>query len=258
MELTKTHHVFLQTFMSHGLLVSQEVKKQFKVACEADGKNHEDVSLVDCVQAINKSLAPLHLEIRKAVSEQNGAHSYGLVSTAETEVTKLASLYSDNEYEFIKKIIEAVVESDSGGISSMEALHLTEALNQKMSKKEAQDLLLRLEEDNWILQTAEGQIHLSTRCILDMSLYIQQQFPEAAVDCNLCNKLCIQGQLCDRCDVKLHLPCSARLFNNPDVDPRCPGAACGAPWPHVIPSARDTQVKGSQQPAERRKRKAND
>lgn len=40
----------------------------------------------------------------------------------------------------------------------MEALHLTEALNQKMSKKEAQDLLLRLEEDNWILQVSSDYL----------------------------------------------------------------------------------------------------
>ena len=47
-----------------------------------------------------------------------------------------------------------------------------------------------------------------------------------------------QGQLCDRCDVRLHANCAARFFSN--TEPKCPNPACKAAWPHEVPEGART------------------
>lgn len=230
MALRDSHRLFLQSFMSHGILASKDVRKLYEQACERFNETSDISRLAEFVNTINTKIRPLHLQIKKAINEVTAAQYYGLVNTAESDITRLSSTYSVNELEFFKKITEAIVDADEGVVSSIDALNLTSQLDKKMLKKDAEELLSQFERDNWLEISRKGEIALSTRAILELDQYIQDQYPNLAVKCNLCHRLCLQGETCKRCDVKLHFNCAARYFDKQD-HPHCPSSHCGATWP---------------------------
>jgi len=228
--------------MSRGILTGGEVKLLHKFVHQRFGQPYEASRLAEFVNTINIHIRPLHLEIKKIVNEVTEVHCYALANNAESDITRLSSDYSVNELEFFKKLVEAVVESEGGCISSTEALNLTEDLERKMTKKDAQDLLEKLEKSKWVFQD-KGQIYLSPRSILELDKYIQDQFPAMATKCNLCNRLCITGKNCPRCDVKLHNHCAARYFNG-QSDNICPGKECSVEWTD-LPAPKSSQAPRS-------------
>ncbi|KAK2176673.1 hypothetical protein NP493_647g00000 [Ridgeia piscesae] len=230
MALRDSHRLFLQSFMSRGILPSKEVRQLYQQACERFGEASDLGRLAEFVNRINIKISPLHLQIKKGINEVTAAQYYGLVNTAESDITRLSSTYTVNELEFYKKIIESIVDSDDGVMSSTDALNLTSQLEKKMLKKDAEDLISKFERDNWLELNPKGEIALSTRAILELDQYIQNQYPNLAVKCNMCHRLCLQGETCSRCDVKLHFSCAERYFDKQEKH-HCPSSACNAPWP---------------------------
>ncbi|XP_041358755.1 non-structural maintenance of chromosomes element 1 homolog [Gigantopelta aegis] len=239
-----SHQMFLQTFMSRGILDAKEVKLMYKQCCEQFQEHYSDNEeerrrvLAEFVRTINSNLHPLHMEIKKGVNEDDGSNYYGLVSISESQITKLASDYTPNELEFFKKIVGLIVEADEGSISSIEALNQTEKLEKKISKNDAQDLLEKLQLEKWLSLT-RGRVSLATRAILELEQYIKDVYPDTAKMCNLCKKLCLKGQGCEECGTKFHLHCASRFFRQDEA--HCPGEGCGVAWVHEIPR-RDTDA----------------
>ncbi|KAK2167679.1 hypothetical protein LSH36_25g03061 [Paralvinella palmiformis] len=230
MAMRDSHRMFLQGFMSHGILIARDVRKLYKTSCARFNEPHPDEGLAEFVKVINAAIKPIHLEIRKAISEDTGSHCYGLVNTRESEITKLASDYTVNELEFFKKMIEAIVESDTGTISTIDSLNLVHQVD-KMAKKEAEFLLKKLERENWLNKNAEGVYSLSPRSLLELEQYLFDQYPESTVQCNMCKRICVQGQDCTECPVKLHKHCANTYFNKMEIK-RCPGQNCNQCWIH--------------------------
>lgn len=50
-----------------------------------------------------------------------------------------------------------------------------------------------------------------------------------------------QGQSCETCGIRMHLPCIAKYFQSA-VEPRCPH--CNDYWPHEIPGSRPSGARG--------------
>ncbi|XP_040319619.1 non-structural maintenance of chromosomes element 1 homolog isoform X3 [Herpailurus yagouaroundi] len=78
----------------------------------------------------------------------------------------------------------------------------------------------------------EGEFTLHSRAILEMEQYIRETYPDAVKTCNICHSLLIQGQSCETCGIRMHLPCVAKYFQSAP-EPRCPH--CNDYWPHEIP-----------------------
>ncbi|KAL5017578.1 hypothetical protein ScPMuIL_007167 [Solemya velum] len=262
--IRRSHQMFIQCFMSRGFLDAKEVKHLYKSCCETFGdayladEEERRKLLLEFVLTINNNLRQFHMEIKKGVSEEDGSNFYGLVNMSDNNITRLASDYTTNELELFKKIVEfIVVESATGEIGSIEVVNLTEKLDRRMSKNDAENLINRMEEDKWI-RVKQGRISLGTRAILELEQYILSVYPDSATICNLCNKLCLKGQTCGSCDCKLHFHCASRLFRGQD-EPKCPKAGCGEIWSHDIPNRdvtmRSTAVEQEDRHSRTRKRK---
>lgn len=78
----------------------------------------------------------------------------------------------------------------------------------------------------------EGEFTLHGRAILEMEQFIRESYPDAVKICNICHGLLIQGQSCETCGIRMHLPCVAKYFQS-TPEPRCPH--CNDYWPHDIP-----------------------
>ncbi|WAR24665.1 NSE1-like protein [Mya arenaria] len=157
---------------------------------EAFSDEEKTQLLLDFCHLINSNISMFGMEIKKACDEMNGKSFYGLVNTTETSVALLSSQYTENELDFVKKLIEEFVKSDRGSIGSIAAMDITDSLPKKMSKTEA------------------GRVYLGIRGLMEMEQYILEMYEEDAVRCNVCKKLCLQGEKCDCCTTKIHNHCS--------------------------------------------------
>ncbi|XP_053132472.1 non-structural maintenance of chromosomes element 1 homolog isoform X1 [Hemicordylus capensis] len=182
---------------------------------------------------VNAQLRPLSMEVRKGLAEEDGRTYHALVNLAETEVTKMASDYSENELELFKKTMDLIMLSESGLASSTEILNSADQLKpKKMKKREAEQVLQNLVQDQW-LSEKEGEYALHPRCILELEQYILRHYPGTARKCHICHSLSVQSQVCETCGIGMHLPCSAKYFQA-QTAPRCP--QCKQFWPHRIPA----------------------
>ncbi|KAK2490725.1 hypothetical protein MC885_018476 [Smutsia gigantea] len=84
----------------------------------------------------------------------------------------------------------------------------------------------------------EGEFTLHSRAILEMEQYIRETYPDAVKVCNICHSLLIQGQSCETCGIRMHLPCVAKYFQS-NSEPRCPN--CNDYWPHEMPEVFDPE-----------------
>lgn len=243
-EMTDAHRLFLQFFMSKGVLNASEVKKMFHYSCERFGMQLEDDQLAAFVLTINNRIKPMHLEIKKGVCEQSEVHYYGLVNTAESDITLSSSDYTAGELEFFKKVVEKIVSSE-GEVSSMEALNIVNEV-EKLNKKQAEDILERLTREKWLIKNA-GQYSLSVRSMLELEHYIEEQHPDDAVKCNMCKKLVVRGLSCPQCDVKLHMVCARHCMKDP-TNPSCPDKRCAAKWPEPLPPKQSSRKQRDDDP----------
>ncbi|XP_028913314.1 non-structural maintenance of chromosomes element 1 homolog isoform X1 [Ornithorhynchus anatinus] len=229
--VTDAHRRFLQLLMSHGIMEGSEARKLHRHCCEKHKVYYAHDKLDDFIGIINSLLQPLFMEIRKGMSEEEGKPYYALVNLTETEITKMATDYAENELELFKKTMDLIIISENGFAPSMSILNLSDQLQtKKMKKKEVEQLLHNFVRDKWLSERG-GEYTLHTRCIMEMEQYIRHSYQDMVKICNICRSLAIQCQTCETCATAMHLPCAARYFRA-QAEPHCP--FCSEFWPHEI------------------------
>ncbi|XP_056391809.1 non-structural maintenance of chromosomes element 1 homolog [Hyla sarda] len=232
MAITASHQRFLQVLMSHGIMEGSAVRKLHRHCCEVHKAHYMPDKLDDFVAVINNHLQPLFMQIRKGTDENDGKRYYSLVNVAESDVTKMAMDYAENELELFRKTMDLIIDSDNGFASSTNILNLTDQLQtKKMKKKEVEQLLQSFVQEKWLIEK-DGEYSLHTRCIMEMEHYIQSTYQDVVKTCNICHNIAIQGQICDNCGIKIHLTCVGKYFKGQE-EPRCP--QCAEAWSHEIP-----------------------
>lgn len=220
------HRMFLQGIMCRKLINATEVKELLRSCNRANGSCNNEVDITGFISTINKNIEPFHMLISKCVGEQDGKQFYALINTQDSPLTRLSTDYTSNELDLFQQLLENVVESEEGYVSSTVVLNLTDQLQKKMSKMEAQDLLDRFEEERWIIQ-ANGKVSLSALSILEFDQYIRETYADIVVICQLCKRIALQGDKCEKCDLKIHSHCSKRFFQNMS-EKKCP--KCHSRW----------------------------
>ena len=76
----------------------------------------------------------------------------------------------------------------------------------------------------------DGKVVLATRLLTELDPYIREQYKGHALECAYCKRVCIRGQNCAECDLRIHSHCVSKKFA--DIkNPKCPSKTCGADWP---------------------------
>ncbi|XP_037546249.1 non-structural maintenance of chromosomes element 1 homolog [Nematolebias whitei] len=236
-QLGDSHRRFLQTMMGVGIVDELEAKALYQHCCETYKMQCAADKLDEFIETINLQLQPMFMQIRKGMSEENGHQCYALVNTAETDISRMTSDYTDNELELFRKTIDLVVGSEKGSASSTDILNSTDTMtSKKLKKSETEHLLTRLVQDKWLCEK-RGEYSLSTRCIIEMDSYIRTMYQDQVKMCHICHNVAFQCQICENpnCGIKIHNPCVARYFKGKS-EPQCP--ACEDFWPHEIPEVR--------------------
>ncbi|XP_006859869.1 PREDICTED: non-structural maintenance of chromosomes element 1 homolog [Chrysochloris asiatica] len=230
--MTDVHRRFLQLLMTHGVLEEQDVKRLQKHCYKVHDCSAPVEKLEDFINNINSVLESLYIEVKKGVTEDDGRPIYALVNLATTSVSKMASDFAENELDLFRKALELIVDSESGFASSTNILNLVDQLKgKKMKKKEAEQVLQKFVQSKWLTEK-DGEFTLHSRAILEMEQHIYETYRDSVKTCSICHSLLIQGQSCETCGIRMHLPCVAKYFRS-SSEPRCPH--CSDYWPHEIP-----------------------
>nr|XP_007986632.1 non-structural maintenance of chromosomes element 1 homolog isoform X4 [Chlorocebus sabaeus] len=236
--MTDVHRRFLQLLMTHGVLEEWDVKRLQRHCYKVHDRNATVDKLEDFINNINSVLESLYIEIKRGVTEDDGRPIYALVNLATTSISKMATDFAENELDLFRKALELIIDSETGFASSTNILNLVDQLKgKKMRKKEAEQVLQKFVQNKWLIEK-EGEFTLHGRAILEMEQYIRETYPDAVKICNICHSLLIQGQSCETCGIRMHLPCVAKYFQS-NAEPRCPH--CNDYWPHEIPEVFDPE-----------------
>ncbi|XP_055154105.2 non-structural maintenance of chromosomes element 1 homolog isoform X1 [Symphalangus syndactylus] len=236
--MTDVHRRFLQLLMTHGVLEEWDVKRLQRHCYKVHDRNATVDKLEDFINNINSVLESLYIEIKRGVTEDDGRPIYALVNLATTSISKMATDFAENELDLFRKALELIIDSETGFASSTNILNLVDQLKgKKMRKKEAEQVLQKFVQNKWLIEK-EGEFTLHGRAILEMEQYIRETYPDAVKICNICHSLLIQGQSCETCGIRMHLPCVAKYFQS-NAEPHCPH--CNDYWPHEIPEVFDPE-----------------
>ncbi|XP_029801862.1 non-structural maintenance of chromosomes element 1 homolog isoform X3 [Suricata suricatta] len=198
--MTDVHRRFLQLLMTHGVLEEQAVRHLQKHCYNVHDCTAAVEDLEDFINNINSVLESLYIEIKKGATEDDGRPVYALVNLATTSVSKMSSDFAENELDLFRKALDLIIDSETGFASSTNILNLVDQLKgKKMRKKEAEQVLQKFVQDKWL----------------------------------------IEGQSCETCGIRMHLPCVAKYFRS-SPEPRCPH--CNDYWPHEIPGSCPSEV----------------
>ncbi|XP_054645724.1 non-structural maintenance of chromosomes element 1 homolog [Dunckerocampus dactyliophorus] len=242
-QMDDSHRRFLQALMRSGIIDEQTAKELHRHCCTIHNRRYAPDQLDDFIDTINSNLQPLFMQIRKGMCEDSGVQNYALVNMTETAVTRMTTDYADHELELFRKIMDLIVDADSGMVSSTNILNCALTLSKKPKKKDTEQLMNRLVHDSWLTEK-QGEYCLSTRCIIEMESYIRTMYQDQVKECHICRNIAFQSQICENpaCGIKIHNPCVARFFRGA-TEPRCP--ACEDFWPHEIPEIEERRSSSS-------------
>ncbi|CEP07043.1 hypothetical protein [Parasitella parasitica] len=215
--------------LSKRIVTEREAVQLFENVCYTTS-NPSTVEFPAFMSAVNKELDALDYALRLSRSEQDGEMYLAIVNTNQDSLTELATNFTAVDMGYIRELYDIIINADNEnfGISALTALHLGGKMIPKLSAKDAQTILDKLVEDQWVGLKA-GNYYLTTRSIAELQDYFKQQYGDTILECMFCLDMVTMGEHCAnaQCCVRLHKHCADGQFNN-SVDLKCP--TCSTRW----------------------------
>ena len=215
--------LLVQGFLSKKFMTEEELNQKIELLQRSYGLESD---LLKSVRAINKRLEPLSLRLQKARSEDKGQLYYGLVNLREDEAAKLGAEYGQVERQFFKDCLQAILDCETGEVSSIELLGVNITIGggrKKVTEKES--MLERFTRDGW-LSNALGKFYPGPRTVLELYPHLSDTHADRVFKCLQCKEVVVRRETCDMCEACFHLYCIARLKSA--NEPTCPG--CKSRW----------------------------
>eukprot|EP01113_Clastostelium_recurvatum_P004161 TRINITY_DN11833_c0_g1_i2.p1 TRINITY_DN11833_c0_g1~~TRINITY_DN11833_c0_g1_i2.p1 ORF type:complete len:236 (-),score=44.54 TRINITY_DN11833_c0_g1_i2:74-781(-) len=232
MGLSDEQKMMLQAFMAQHVLSEGDVIASLSKILAADPARVRVSDVDTFLSPINESLRFMNLEIKRGMDEADGMFYYGLINNKHDKVVEKATLFDIKELALYKKIMEKIVDSKKGEISSTEATNLYKGA--ELTVAQTEDCVNRLVHDRWLTNT-RGQLSIGIRGILELRVYLAEEFGEDKLrQCALCSEMLVKGTPCpnEDCPAIMHKGCITRWFQQPGVRKdahKCP--KCQSTWP---------------------------
>ncbi|XP_054167162.1 non-structural maintenance of chromosomes element 1 homolog isoform X2 [Oppia nitens] len=209
-----TEKLIIQAMMWRQCVIEDNFKKLVTNCISANSQNtsEEEVTITETVVSAEV--------ISRGPNETDGSIYYALINTADSEVTRLATNWSQKDLLYFRKIVDAIVGSDNSSISSTKMLNIGRDDELKLVITAAERVTNKWIREKWLDEIDDGRVALGVRTLLEMNVYLRDHF--GLQDCFRCKILCVRGQNCVTCDTKLHNHCCDANFipNN-----RCPNCS---------------------------------
>jgi non-structural maintenance of chromosomes element 1 len=252
---SNSNRAFLQAFLAHSTLTYETAKPILAGIFSADEGREvlpDDITQEDFssyVSAANTALSPLDLEIRGTFHQITRERIYALINLTSDEGIKLATSHTAEEIAFVKRVMDAMFETNNKPkkeamcVSNMDALRLnkpsstrdtqngtSQASGQGLSMKDAEAMMTNLVEEGWLEKSKKNFYSLSPRALMELRGWLVDTYNEPELEeedederqprhekiktCNACKEIITVGQRCVdlNCPGRLHDICTQNFF----------------------------------------------
>lgn len=209
-----THRAFLQAFLSHPTLTLPTARPILAAILTAASPSRPtlpaditDADFQSYIAAINASLSPLDYEIRSTrdQKDRSAVLIWALVNTTSDGLTQLATTYSADEIAFVKRVLDAMFETNNTAraeimaVTGMQALKLHRAAGgvraaqvdgdgeqtqgsagQGLTMAAAERVLASLVQEGWFERSKSGFYSLSPRALMELRGWLIETYNEPA------------------------------------------------------------------------------
>ena len=168
----------------------------------------EDVTEADFnafVSAANNAISPFDLEIRSILHQTSRIRTYAIVNLTEDPIIQLATTYSADEIGFLKRVLDAMFETNNTkrhevmAITSMQAMRLCKppaenrretqngsntqgGTGQGITHMQAESMLKNLVEEGWLERSRKGYYSLTPRTLMELRGWLFETYNDLEDD----------------------------------------------------------------------------
>ncbi|KAF1842598.1 uncharacterized protein K460DRAFT_294222 [Cucurbitaria berberidis CBS 394.84] len=215
---TWIHRAFLQAFKTHSVLTVDEMKPILAYVMTAHNPDRPwtegDITqpqITNTVQTINAKIEPYDFEIRSIRDQHTKLPTYAFVNKTSDSLTQLATKFSASEIAYIRRLLDAMFETNNTHNRETMALKHTEAsqlarprrnrqsqangtgntedgetsqvaADAGISIQEADDVLDTLVNESFFQQSSAGYYSLAPRGLMELGAYLKETYNEDADD----------------------------------------------------------------------------
>lgn len=213
------------------------------------------------ISAAADAISPYDYEIRSAQHQTTKERIYALVNSVSDPLTQLATTHTPDEISYIKRLLDAMFETNNTrrrevmAVTSLQAMETkvrkggsrqnegreptqaTQSSDRGLSSTEAEKMLANLVKETWLEQSTEGFYTLSPRSLLELRSWLVEAYNDSDDPevwqrikfCQACKEIVTIGQRCTEreCNVRLHNICTAAFWNS-RPGKKCP--KCETAW----------------------------
>ncbi|KAI1005691.1 hypothetical protein K3495_g2531 [Podosphaera aphanis] len=242
------NRAFLQSFMSRGILTLPEDKAFLAAILRVHEGREITVDQVSqavfdsYISAAANAVSDFDYEIRSVRHQTTKKKIYAFVNSVSDPLTQIATTRTPDELLYIKRLLDAIFETNNTrrmegmAIKSMQALEakVRKGTAEKgLSQSEAETVLVALEKDHWLERSRAGFYSLAPRALMELRSWLvdtynepdDPQAPQRIKFCEACKEIVTVGQRCANvdCSVRLHDICEVAYWKSrPTHDcPKC-------------------------------------
>ncbi|CAH1635719.1 unnamed protein product [Spodoptera littoralis] len=197
----KFHRFFLRTVASQGAVSmsdAQEIVQKFN--------DEEETSVQDVVKSINDEIRQFQQEIKITSDEVTNEKVIVFLSLGYDEATKAQNIFSANELEYFRVLLEQIMTTESRQITGMNAINLASSMKSTFTKSDAQRMLNIWHRMKY-LDKDQNNYALGVRAVHEFEGYIRTNMPDAVEQCCLCKQTVFRGYNCPACALAIHNRC---------------------------------------------------
>lgn len=198
-EYENTNRAFIQAFLARDVLTFEQAQPLLAAIFSIHEKknvNASDITQEDfnsMISAANDALSPLDFEIRSTLHQESRERYYALVNTTSDAFTQIATIYSSDEIGFVKRLLDAMFETNNTErreamcIAGKDALNLARAGRRdttndpsqpkfNLTSTEAEALLSNLVAEGWLEKSRKGFYSLTPRALMELKGWLVETY----------------------------------------------------------------------------------
>ncbi|KAJ0177845.1 hypothetical protein K1T71_006718 [Dendrolimus kikuchii] len=214
MSYSEIHRFMLRTIASKGAISLSETEQILQNVA-----GDEEVSIRDIVQGINNKIRPFQQQIKITTDELTDEEVVIFLSLGYDDATKSQKLFSTNELEYFRVLLEQIMTTETRQITGIHAMNLAGNIK-SFTKTDAQKIL-----NTWCrmqyLVKEENNYALGVRAIHEFEGYFRQNMPDTIEECCLCKQIVFRGCNCPACAKAVHTRCLNHYLEKVEKWPCC-------------------------------------
>lgn len=232
------HRMFVQAMMNRCTIAASDFNQLFEMICKNCNIQLDTYSKADkqkaLILATNKVLeSKCNMKVIKVYDEELVKKVSSLVLINRTDRSRDTNkltikdqlTFAPHELEYLKLILDEIMENPMRQIKSTKALNASKNLDKstkKIQPHEAEMILQKFKDNKWLVEK-DGIILLSTRFIYEMEPFLKDVYTDFVNQCSLCRKIAIRCIECpnENCDSKYHAYCVREIRQKTGQNPKC-------------------------------------